>query len=412
MRKILFTVLPLALIVSACGAQNTATTAPTPTSAAPAVTPTPVDYAASCSAVQSEPTPGPEEPSRFPRVTQEDHILGPESSAVTLIVYSDFQCRPCSEVAEILKKLQAENPDTLKIIYRYFPLMTINDKAALAVQGAEAAGKQGKFWEMHDALYENLIAWDGLTPEEFETWLAEKAVELQLDKDQFDTDMYSNEVAIIPPMAFNEGLLIGMASAPFILINGQIYTGPVNFTALNSVIGAIALGERQFKTCPEVVIDPGKEYVATLRTNKGDIVIQLFADKAPLAVNNFVFLARSGWYDNNPFYRVIADFTAQTGDPSGTGMGLPGYLFNTEIDPGLRFDRPGMVAMDNIGPNTNGSRFFITLAELPQMDGSFTIFGQVLQGMDVVEALTLRFPEGGDDLPEPDVILNVTIEER
>ncbi len=412
MRKPLAIVLLLAFLVSACGSQNAAPVESTPTHAAPSVTSTPVDYAASCNAVQSEPTPGPDEPSRFPRVTQEDHSLGPENAPVTLIVYSDFQCRPCSEVAEILKKLREEYPDTLKIIYRYFPLLTINDKAALAAQAAEAAGLQGKFWEMHDALYDDLISWDGLTPEEFETWLADKATELQLDEEKFRTDLHSKEVEIIPPMAFNEGLLIGMASAPFILINGQIYTGPVNFTALNNVIGAIALGERQFKHCPEAVIEPDKEYIATLHTNKGDIVIQLFADKAPLAVNNFVFLAREGWYDNNPFYRVIANFTAQTGDPSGTGMGLPGYLFNTEIAPDLRFDRPGMVAMDNIGPNTNGSRFFITLAELPQMDGSFTIFGQVLQGMDVVESLTLRFPEGGGDLPEPDRILSVTIEER
>jgi cyclophilin family peptidyl-prolyl cis-trans isomerase/protein-disulfide isomerase len=412
MQKTLVLVLLVALLVSSCGVQETPPAGPPPTSRPTEVTSASEDFAASCNAIQSKPTPGPEEPSRFPRVSESDHSLGPPDAAVTLIVYSDFQCIPCAEVAGLLKRLQARHPDELRVIYRYFPLMTINDKAALAVQGAEAAGLQGKFWEMHDALFQNLDSWSSLKPDDFEAWLAGKAAELGLDRPQFETDVQSSGLAEMPVKAFNEGLGIGMASAPFILVNGQIYSGPVNFNALNNVIGAIALGERQFTRCPDVVIDPDKQYIATLHTSKGEIVIQLFADKVPLAVNNFVFLARSGWYDGNPFYRVITGFTAQTGDPSGTGMGLPGYLFNTELDPGLRFDRPGMVAMDNIGPNTNGSRFFITLAELPQMDGSFTIFGQVLQGMDVLEALTPRFPEGGGDLPEPDLILSVEIEEK
>ena len=116
-------------------------------------------------------------------------------------------------------------------------------------------------------------------------------------------------------------------------------------------------------------------------------MIQLYADQAPLAVNSFVFLAKQGWFDGVTFHRVIPGFVAQTGDPSGTGKGGPGYFFKNEVSD-LRYDKPGVVGMANSGPDTNGSQFFITYAPQPSLDGSYTIFGQVIQGMDVVENLT------------------------
>ena len=110
-----------------------------------------------------------------------------------------------------------------------------------------------------------------------------------------------------------------------------------------------------------------KQYIATIHTEKGDIVIQLFPDKAPLAVNSFVFLARQGWFDGVTFHRVIPGFAAQAGDPSGTGKGNPGYFFNNEISD-LKFDKPGMVGMANSGPDTNGSQFFITFAPAAHLE--------------------------------------------
>lgn len=121
-------------------------------------------------------------------------------------------------------------------------------------------------------------------------------------------------------------------------------------------------------------------------------MIQLFPDKAPLAVNSFLFLARQGWYDGVTFHRVLIGFAAQAGDPSGTGKGNPGYFFfNDEIND-LKFDKPGMVGVANSGPNTNGSQFFITFAPEPHLDGGYTIFGQVISGLDVAEQLTLPRP--------------------
>ncbi len=134
-------------------------------------------------------------------------------------------------------------------------------------------------------------------------------------------------------------------------------------------------------------IDPTKTYYATIKTNKGDMRLKLFADKAPMTVNNFVFLARDGFYDGVPFHRVIKDFMIQTGDPTGTGRGGPGYRFPDEIHPELRHDGPGVLSMANAGPNTNGSQFFITHVATPWLDGKHAVFGKLVDGSDVLYAI-------------------------
>jgi cyclophilin family peptidyl-prolyl cis-trans isomerase len=159
-----------------------------------------------------------------------------------------------------------------------------------------------------------------------------------------------------------------------------------------------------------MTIDQTKEYVATIETEKGDITIELYAEEAPLAVNSFVFLAQDGWYDNVTFHRVVPGFVAQAGDPSGTGMGGPGYVFDNEVSSDLKFDQPGVLGMANSGPGTNGSQFFITHTSVPNLDGSYTIFGRVISGMDVVESLTPRDPSQSSDLPPGDMILSIKIE--
>jgi cyclophilin family peptidyl-prolyl cis-trans isomerase len=161
---------------------------------------------------------------------------------------------------------------------------------------------------------------------------------------------------------------------------------------------------------PEMMIDPDKFYYATLKTELGDIRLQLFADRAPITVNNFVFLAREGFYDDTQFHRVLEGFMAQAGDPTGSGSGGPGYNFQDEIVPGLEFDRPGLLAMANAGPGTNGSQFFITFAPTEWLTGLHTIFGEVLEGQDVLDSLTLRDPMAAPDFPG-DALLTVEIEE-
>jgi cyclophilin family peptidyl-prolyl cis-trans isomerase len=205
---------------------------------------------------------------------------------------------------------------------------------------------------------------------------------------------------------------MGIPGTPLILINGQIYGGPRDYNSFNDIVQLISFGERQFTTCPAITVQQDKQYIATLHTQKGDVVIQLFANKAPMTVNSFLFLARNGWYDNITFHRVLPDLFAQTGDPSGTGRGNPGYYIITEIDPSLTFDRPGRVAMVNSGPDTSGSQFFITYAPTAQYDGQYTIFGEVLSGMDVLKRLTPRDAQPGSATPPGDKLISITIEEK
>lgn len=137
----------------------------------------------------------------------------------------------------------------------------------------------------------------------------------------------------------------------------------------------------------EHVLEEGVDYVAVIRTSRGDIAVDLYEDLAPITVNNFVFLALNRYYDGVPFHRVIDGFMAQTGDPTGTGMGGPGYQFEDEIVESLTFDGEGILAMANAGPGTNGSQFFITFAATEWLNGAHTIFGHVIDGLDVLPAI-------------------------
>ena len=170
----------------------------------------------------------------------------------------------------------------------------------------------------------------------------------------------------------------------------------------------------QWTNPPPMSIDQNKQYTATIKTNFGDIVVQLFSKDAPITVNNFVFLARQGFYDGVKFHRVVKDFVIQGGDPTGTGTGGPGYRFADEKV--TRDYIAGTLAMANAGPNTNGSQFFITLADL-DLPKNYTIFGIVTSGFNIVEEIgnvpVTRAPSGEVSLPTVDVRINsITIEEK
>lgn len=167
----------------------------------------------------------------------------------------------------------------------------------------------------------------------------------------------------------------------------------------------------QYNAAPPMSIDVNKQYFATFKLAKGgEFVVQLFPDKAPVTVNNFVYLARNGFYDGTTFHRVLDGFMAQGGDPTGTGSGGPGYQFEDEFSD-LTFDKPGLLAMANSGPNTNGSQFFITYEPTPHLNGLHTIFGEVIEGMDVVEGITRRDPNQSPGF-QGDAIETITISEE
>ena len=160
------------------------------------------------------------------------------------------------------------------------------------------------------------------------------------------------------------------------------------------------MGNKQWDKQPAMTIDPEKKYRALIATTRGDMDLELYPDHAPVTVNNFIFLAREGFYDGVLFHRVISDFMIQTGDPTGTGTGGPGYRFEDETAGNPLVHERGVISMANAGPNTNGSQFFITHSPQPHLDGRHTVFGKVVQGQDVVDAIR-----------QGDAIVSVTISE-
>jgi peptidylprolyl isomerase len=176
-------------------------------------------------------------------------------------------------------------------------------------------------------------------------------------------------------------------------------------------VDAPAVTSKQYASAPAMTIDVTKQYFATVKLAKGgEFVIQLFPDKAPITVNSFVFLANEGYFNGVTFHRVLDGFMAQGGDPTGSGMGGPGYEFQNE-DSDLTFDKAGVVAMANAGRDTNGSQFFITFGPTPNLNGGYTIFGQVIEGMDVVNGITRRDPDTNPSFAG-DAILSITITEK
>jgi len=341
------------------------------------------------------------------------HVSGKVDAPVTIIAFSDYQCLQCAYLAASLKQIRLTHSNNVRLIYLHAPQMERN-KDNLAIQVVEAADLQSKFWEMHDLLFEKQVEWSVLAPADFEAWATTQAAGLGINATQFHSDVEGPVVAdrLQQALQFTAGVLQPFAPPLLFINNLSPYTSLADFASLDKVVRMYALTARQFSACPPWSIDPLKQYILTLHTDKGDVVLQLLPEKAPQAVNNFVFLARSGWFNDITFYSVLPDGRVMTGDPSETGLGNPGYLFETEIATGLRFDQPGMLAMDNDGPDTNGSRFFITLGSNAQWNGQYTIFGQVLSGLDILSALTARNPQPGIMLPPGDELISVTIEER
>ena len=350
----------------------------------------------------------------FPAITEDDWSKGPEDALLTILEYSDFQCPACVGFYDELNKLMEKYPDDIRLVFRHLPLESLHPNSILAAQAAEAAGLQGKFWEMYDALFSQQSNWATLTSEEFTSWLENEAATLGLDVDQFMADLTSEAIVtkIQQQMDYNFNT-IGLSATPTILLNGRPWSYDWSASTLGMVIEVLKYEKQGLYTeCPPWVIDQNKEYTATIKTEKGDIVVELYPKEAPLTVNAFVFLARAGFYDGITFHRVAHDFVAQAGDPSGTGISGPGFEYRNEISDTLNFDEAYMVGMANAGPDTNGSQFFITYVPATQLSGSYTIFGKVISGFDVLEKLTERDTQVNPDAPAGDKIITIEIDEK
>jgi len=421
-RSIVLLVALLGLLLAACAPASTPapTVAPQATDEKPQPTtpPQPTQPAAN--------TPKPAGPVATPDMEKvlnpqpDDNKLGPDGAPVTIIEWSDFQCPYCAVATPLLKRLAEAYPKDVQVVYRHFPLPS-HPLAFLASEATEAAGAQGKFWEMAELLMAQQEGWGSQAEAEFRKTLSQYAQQIELDVTRFDQELDGGKYKAKVQTAQDLALQLQIPGTPFLLLNGSQFPQDVNYLAYPDLEGVVKyiveLPKKQYKEAPAMQIDKSKEYQATIKTDQGDIVVKLFADKAPLAVNNFVFLAKNGWYDGVTFHRVLSDFMAQGGDPSGLGLGDPGYSFPNEVT-GLKFDKEGLLAMANAGPDTNGSQFFITYGPAAQLDAAdpakeanYTIFGEVISGMDVARKLTPRDPQQRPDFTGS-VIKTIAIEEK
>jgi len=351
-----------------------------PTSTSPPPSPTPIP-------LNPTPTLMPIAP-----ISDKDWSWGPDTALVTLLVYCDFQSPYCVDLAFVIFELTAIYPEDLRIVYRQYPLLTVHDKASIAGQAAESAGRQGNFWDIYTFLNREYNEWKDLDPESFLEWLLVATKSLDLDHQLFEEDLRSGRFEESMIESFVSAYYAGINGTPFIFLNEDWFR--LNPTRLNleAALRLELLSFRMYASPPEMAIDPESAYLVHMQLNIGEVVLQLFPKSAPRAANSFVFLAESGWFNGNPFHRVAPGKFIQTGDPTGTGLGGPGYFLPDEIDLDLDFNQSGIAALTSTGPNTNGSQFFITLSPLPELNGTRTIFGRVVKGLDLLLDLELRDP--------------------
>lgn len=317
-------------------------------------------------------------------------------------------------MASLRMYLEDTYGEDFRSTFRHF-VLSYHDKAQITSEAAEAAGAQGKFWEMHDLLFERQREWGQFSLDQLPDKLVEYAEELGLDTERFAQELedrvYKDKVDADTQSAIEGGL----GGTPSYVINGVVYpTQQLGLSPANieTFIQIVTNPPEQYTEVPPQVIDPDKEYAATLRTSKGDIVVELFAAQAPVNVNSFAFLAQDGWYDGLTFFYVDPEFVAQSGDPTNNGFSLPftGYTCGDEISPDLTFDEAGMLALYTPEPNGNNSLFFITYVPIPDLNGRFTIIGRIVGGMEVANSLTPAQPGAGQ--APPDVIETILIEEQ
>lgn len=291
-------------------------------------------------------------------VSENDWIFGPDDAIMTITEYADFQCKYCSEAGPDLFTFQREHPDEVRIVFRHYPLDE-HTKALPAAYMAEAAGKQGKFFEMAEFLMDNRDTWVDIDDSKFFEWVIDNADFID-DIDQFTQD-YADEamhtrIQNEKQKAFESGYI---SATPTYFLNMNSYRNNFNKYNLNEWLKVLRLKDRVFTECPSFEIDTDKDYKAVIETTQGTVEVELYDDQAPLAVSNFIFLAENGWFTDMPMTAVIDGFAVQFGDPSATGMMNAGYTFKVE-KPEVEYQN-GYLAMLSSDEVKNSSSMIITL---------------------------------------------------
>jgi len=338
----------------------------------------------------------------LPPASDDDLSTGPKNAPITIIEYSQLTCPACVSFEPILTAVQEFMPSDVRLIFRHFPFQP---NAVLTAQAMEAANKQGKFEEfknfMFDRRYQNPNNpdhaflkdddfWGALNENQIEGWLADNIGEIGVDFAKLKADMYSDEIVQKVAADYANAQTLGIGGTPTVFVNGYLWPEGIqrDLQTMLLFLQLILHQDNQYASCPPTVITQGKDYSAVIETTNGDIEVDLYEDIAPVAVNSFVFLAQEGWFDDNTF--IVTDEYVISGDPSGTFRGGPGYIFLDEIDDSLSLSNTGLLAMNFLQPGFNGSSFFINKASLATDFDGRTIFGEVTNGMDVVNGLSSR----------------------
>ena len=352
---------------------------------------------------------------------KDDHVFGKVDATSTLVEYGDPQCPACAAFQPMVKTLLASYSDTLKIVSRHYPLTSIHDKALVASRALEAANEQGKFSELQDLLYSRQTEWSSVPITDFNKTLDGFAKELKMDVDKFDKSLASPEIAARVDRDIKSGTVLQLQATPSLFLDGQ----PIPSTAfsdpnLGPNLASYLKRRAGYKTFlaakplrfakPESVSDGKSIYEVTLKTSKGDVVLELDPKIAPVNVNSFLFLAQKGYYNDTKIQLNDAQVNALLfSDPSGSGLGTSGYECDSELSatPATAWKTPGTVALfKSTGQDADqtGSQIVITFAESPQLAGAFTVIGQVTKGLELAKMLA---PDDGK--ATPDKIVSVSV---
>jgi cyclophilin family peptidyl-prolyl cis-trans isomerase/predicted DsbA family dithiol-disulfide isomerase len=349
----------------------------------------------------------------FTNVVADDHVKGNPNAKVTLIEYADLQCPACAALHPALNSTMAAVSDTVRLIYRHFPLVSNHDKAEIAARGAEAAGKQDKFFEFVDVLYTKQGEWEKTPIADITTTLKTFATGLSLDIAKFEADLASPEVAARVRRDMESGTKLKISGTPSLFVDGQ----PLPNDAINdpNLVQQIrqyaaerperAAGDTKSYDLPGTIVNAGDSYVMTIKTSKGDITVELDPKAAPVNVNAVVYLAQQGYYDNTPVIRNFGEVGAiLTG--SANANGNAGFLCTGETG-GNAFDTPGTVAINIQPPNNNTMELVLVYSATQRFNGTFTPIGKITGGLDIVQKL--QGPEGER---KADVFTSVTVSKK
>lgn len=350
-------------------------------------------------------------------VNAQDRIRGNPQAAATLIEYADFQCPECALFNTAFMTTFATLSNTVRLIYRYFPLGA-NDKALVTARAAEAAGLQGKFWEMHDLLYDKQKEWSSRPVAEISATLKTYAEQLQLDAAKFEQDLSSEAVAARVQRDLESGAAANVGQTPTLFLDGReapviAFQQPDTLQQLKNYAdqraqanAGVSASAKTFEfTQPEQVTNKDAKYVMTVKTSKGDIVAELDPALAPVNVNSTVFLAQQSYFDNTPVLSNETDLGAVLFS-NPTPVGNPGYLCDVELG-SSNFDKPGVLALYRTSQTQNSPQFIMTYSPTTQLDGQYTVIGQIVSGLDVIKTLTATV-----GTTQGDTITSVTVEEK